>query len=158
MKNKKEAGSFRHQFAFNVRPVEHHEMDRWRTLMRQHHYLGFNRIVGEALCYVATKADQWVALLGWGSATLKCAVRDKWIGWDQALQFKRLYLIANNARFLILPSWHLPNLASHLLALNLKRLSLDWHRYHGHPIVLAETFVDSARFAGTCYRAAGGRF
>ncbi len=155
MKNKKEAGSFRHQFAFNVRPVEHHEMDRWRTLMRQHHYLGFNRIVGEALCYVATKADQWVALLGWGSAALKCAVRDKWIGWDQALQFKRLYLIANNARFLILPSWHLPNLASHLLALNLKRLSLDWHRYHGHPIVLAETFVDSARFAGTCYRAAG---
>jgi hypothetical protein len=131
-------------------------MDRWRTLMSRHHYLGFERIVGESLCYVATYNEtQWVALLGWGSAALKCTARDQWIGWDRQLQFKRLHLIANNVRFLILPDWHIPNLASHLLALNLKRLSLDWQLYHGHPILLAETFVDSTRFAGTCYRAAG---
>jgi hypothetical protein len=140
---------------FVVRPVRRDEMDRWRALMRQHHYLGFERIVGKSLFYVATKATQWVALLGWGSAALKCAARDQWIGWEPALQFKRLYLIANNVRFLILPDWHTPNLASHLLALNLKRLSQDWQIYHGHPILLAETFVDSARFTGTCYRAAG---
>lgn len=131
------------------------EMDRWRALMRQHHYLGFERIVGEALYYIVTRADQWVALLGWGSAALKCTPRDQWIGWDQTKRLRRLHLIANNVRFLILPEWHLPNLASHLLALNLKCLSRDWSVCHGHPIVLAETFVDTSRFTGTCYRAAG---
>lgn len=141
---------------FVLRPVRRDEMGRWRNLMRRHHYLGFEQIVGESLCYVATYDEtQWVALLGWGSAALKCTVRDQWIGWNRQLQFKRLHLIANNVRFLILPDWHIPNLASHLLALNLKRLSQDWQLYHGHPILLAETFVDSARFAGTCYRAAG---
>lgn len=125
--------------------------------MRQHHYLGFERIVGSALYYVATIGEQWVALLGWGSAALKCASRDQWIGWDQHLHYRRLHLIANNVRFLILPDCHQPNLASRLLAMNLKRLSDDWLRFHGHPIMLAETFVDCARFRGTCYRAAGWR-
>jgi len=138
-----------------VRPVRRQEWPRWVYLMRQHHYLGFERIVGEALCYVASRGAHWVALLGWGSAALKCAPRDQWIGWDRALQFRRLQLIANNVRFLILPDCHEPNLASRLLALNLKRLSKDWQRYFGHPLLLAETFVDAARFAGTCYRAAG---
>jgi hypothetical protein len=141
---------------FIVRPVRRDEIDRWRSLMRRHHYLGFQSIVGESLYYIVTdNADQWVALFGWGSAALKCTARDQWIGWDQELQFKRLHLIANNIRFLILPDWHIPNLASHLLALNLKRLSQDWQLYHGHPVLLAETFVDSARFTGACYRAAG---
>jgi len=34
------------------------------------------------------------------------------------------------------------------------RLSSDWERVYGHPIYLAETFVDTERFCGTCYRAA----
>jgi hypothetical protein len=104
---------------------------------------------------LATRGGDWVALLGWGSAALKCGPRDSWIGWERSLQWRRLHLIANNVRFLILPGWHQPNLASHLLALNLKRLSRDWELYFGHPILVAETFVDRARFRGTCYRAAG---
>ena len=55
----------------------------------------------------------------------------------------------------MLPGGREPNLASRILALNVKRLSRDWELYHGHPILLAETFVDRARFRGTCYRAAG---
>jgi hypothetical protein len=141
--------------ALIVRPIRREESGRWRQLMRQHHYLGFERIVGEALCYVASRGSQWIALLGWGSAALKCAPRDQWIGWDRGLQFRRLKLIANNVRFLILPGCHEPNLASRLLALNLKRLSSDWQQYFGHPVLLAETFVDGSRFRGTCYRAAG---
>lgn len=70
---------------------------------------------------------------------------------------RRLHLIANNIRFLILPEWHVPNLASRILVLNGKRLSPDWERYYEHPLWLAETFVDAARFRGTCYRAAGWR-
>jgi hypothetical protein len=123
--------------------------------MRAHHYLGFQHIVGESLWYVATAGEEWAALMGWGAAALKCGVRDRWIGWERELQWRRLHLIANNARFLILPGWNQPNIASRLLALNLKRLSADWEFCHGHPILLAETFVDGARFRGTCYRAAG---
>jgi len=138
-----------------VRPVRCEERARWRELLDAHHYLGFRPIIGESIWYVATAGDPWVALLGWGAAALKCTARDHWIGWTPALKLRRLHLIANNARFLILPAWHYPNFASRILSLNLKRLSQDWERYYGHPILLAETFVDAARFPGTCYRAAG---
>lgn len=141
--------------ALGVRLVRRDERGRWRELMRQHHYLGLDRIIGESLWYVASVAGEWVALLGWGSAALKCGVRDRWIGWDRALQWRRLHLVVNNVRFLILPGWNQPNLASRVLALNLKRLSQDWEICHGHPVLLAETFVDGARFRGTCYQAAG---
>jgi hypothetical protein len=97
---------------------------------------------------------RWLALLGWQAAALKCAARDAWIGWGRVLHYQRLHLIANNTRFLVLPAGRLPNLASRVLALNLRRLSGDWQQIHGHPLLLAETFVDPARFTGTCYRAA----
>jgi len=112
------------------------EIPKWRKLMSKYHYLGFNRIVGSSLYYVVTSGKQWVALLGWGSAALKCAPRDRWIGWDKHQQYKRLHFIANNVRFLILPGWNLPNLASKVLAMNLKRLSNDWLHFHGNPILL----------------------
>lgn len=93
--------------------------------MRAHHYLGFQPIIGESLWYVASVGEEWVALLGWGSAALKCGVRDRWISWDRELQWRRLRLVANNVRFLILPGWNRPNLASQVLALTVKRLSRD---------------------------------
>ncbi len=102
--------------ALVVRPILREEKARWCQWMRQHHYLGFERIVGESLCYVASRGADWVVLLGWGSAALKCGPRDQWIGWDRTLQWRRLHLIANNVRFLILPDWHEPNLASGLLS------------------------------------------
>lgn len=138
-----------------VRPVRQEERAAWRGLMQQHHYLGYEHPIGESLCYIASREGHWVALLGWASAALKCGVRDRWIGWERALQWRRLRYLANNVRFLILPGGREPNLASRILALNLKRLSVDWEFYHGHPLLLVETFVDSARFRGTCYRAAG---
>ncbi|WP_168185510.1 ISAs1 family transposase [Acidiferrobacter sp. SPIII_3] len=104
---------------------------------------------------VGAEADgQWLALVGWASAALKCAPRDAWIGWAKALQWQRIGLIANNARFLILPGVQVRNLASQVLGANLRRLSSDWQAVHGHGLLLAETFIDPARFAGTCYRAA----
>jgi hypothetical protein len=123
--------------------------------MNEHHCLGFRQLVGESIKYVAELNTQWVALLGWGTAAFKCASRDEWIGWSREQQWRRLIFLANNARFLILPQVQIPNLASKILSLNLKRLSADWMAVFGHPIVLAETFVEHSRFAGTCYRAAG---
>jgi len=140
-----------------VRPILPGERQRWEALMRQHHYLGFAGMVGESLRYVAECGGQWLALLGWQAAALKCRPRDRWIGWPSVLHYQRLHLIANNGRFLILPEGKIPNLASRVLSLNLKRLSADWQAVHGHPLLLAETFVDPDRFTAACYRAANWR-
>lgn len=138
-----------------VRPITHEEKSKWNELMASHHYLGFKCLAGESIKYVAMIDNKWVALLGWGTAAFKVTDRDKWIGWRPEIQWKRLKYITNNMRFLIMPDIKIKNLASKTLALNLQRLSKDWEEIHGHPIVLVETFVDSSRFAGTCYLAAG---
>jgi hypothetical protein len=137
-----------------VRPITSAERASWDTLMAQHHYLGFKSLVGRSIRYIAELHSRWIALLGWSAAALKCKPRDTWIGWPQAIQWQRLHLIANNSRFLILPHNHLPNFASKILSLNLKRLSNDWENIHGYPVLMAETFVDTSLFAGTCYKAA----
>jgi hypothetical protein len=144
--------------SLEVRPICRDERPLWDQLMRQYHYLGFRSLVGESLRYVALVNGQWVAVLGWSAAALTCKVRDRWIGWLPWLQHQRLALVANNSRFLILPTVHIPNLASRVLAYNVKRLSEDWQRRYGHPIWLAETFVDPRYFEGTCYKAAGWIF
>jgi hypothetical protein len=141
-----------------VRLVNAAELTLWDRLMAEHHYLGFRGMIGESLRYVAVHQDRWLALLGWSSAALKCKERDRWIGWTPALKLQRLPLVANNSRFLILPEVQTPNLASRILSLNLKRLSDDWVAAHGHPIYVAETFVDPQLYQGTCYRAAGWLF
>jgi hypothetical protein len=123
--------------------------------MCEHHYLGFKGLVGESLRYIAVYRDQWVALLAWAAAALSCKVRDRWIGWPAPIRWQRLPLLANNCRFLILPHSRVPNLASRILALNLKRLAHDWQSAYGHPIWIVETFVDPRLFQGTCYKAAG---
>lgn len=141
--------------AVQVRLIRGVEKETWNRLMREHHYLGFQGWVGESLRYVAEWQGGWVALVGWCAAALKCSARDRWIGWPEVLQRQRLALVANNARFLILPGPRVTNLASRVLGLTLQRLSSDWQQVHGHPVWLAESFVDPQRFAGTCYRAAG---
>ncbi len=138
-----------------VRPITSEEKSRWIELMDAHHYLGFRQLVGTYICYVALLNGRWVSLLGWSWAAMKCGARDRWIGWDEKLKWKRLKHVLNNTRFLILPDVHIKNLASKILSLNLKRLSSDWEKAFGHPVVLAETFVDPSRFQGTCYKAQG---
>ena len=140
-----------------VRPILAGEREQWEALIRAHHYLGLRSLVGKTLRYVAVADGRWLALLGWQAAALKCQGRDKWIGWTREVQYQRLHLVANNARFLVLPGEEWRNLASKVLSLNLKRLSRDWAAVHGHPVLLAETFVDRSRFTGACYRAANWR-
>ena len=139
----------------SVRPILPQEQNTWDLLMHKHHYLGFRSLVGESIRYVATYNDQWLALISWAAAALHCPPRDHWIGWDHTIKIQRVFLIANNTRFLILPYVNIPNLASKILSLNLKRLSNDWYIKYGHPIFLTETFVDPSRFSGTCYKSAG---
>jgi hypothetical protein len=137
-----------------VRPVRPFEEQRYQQLMQEYHYLGFLPKIGETLWYVAALGDQWVALLSFSASALKCAARDRWIGWNLRHQYDRLKLIVNNSRFLILPDWHIRNLGSRILSLCQRRLDTDWQKVFGHPVVLLETFVDPQRFQGTVYKAA----
>jgi hypothetical protein len=126
----------------------------WDYLIHHYHYLRLPKLVGEHIRHLLFINGQVVACLAWASAAWKLKARDQFIGWDESTKKKNLHLIANNTRFLILPWVRVKYLASKALSLSLRRLSADWEKTYAHPVYLAETFVDIARFKGTCYRAA----
>ena len=129
---------------------------RARRLLAKHHYLGDVRAVGEQLWYAITDAGgQWLGVLVFCAASRRLRARDLWIGWTEEQRRRRLPLIVNNCRFLLLPNKTFPNLGSRSLRLTLDRLSADWQARYGHPVVLVETFVDPERFCGTVYSANG---
>src|SRR3974390_3884912 len=114
------------------------------------------KAVGQRLHYVATDAQgQWLALLVFSAPAKHLKHRDRWIGWSSAQRHRRLSLVTNNSRFLILPGRSVPNLASKVLRLTLDRLPADWQSSYGHPVLVVETFVDVAQFCGTLYSARG---
>jgi len=129
---------------------------RVRQLLAQYHYRGFHGAVGENVQYLARDAQgQELAVMVFGAAAWKVTVRDQFIGWSAPQRSQRLGWVANQQRFLILPWVRVAHLASHLLALATERLSQDWQHRYGHPVCLVETFVETDRFAGTAYQAAG---
>jgi hypothetical protein len=131
--------------------------DLFAQLLRDHHYLGYSRPVGEHLKYLVLAGSRPVACLGWSSAPLKLDLRDRFVGAPKEAYRHRLHCIAYNSRYLILPWVRVPHLASHLLARVARRIARDWQDLYGHPVVLLESFVDTERFAGTCYKAANWR-
>jgi len=127
-------------------------------LLERHHYLSHHGTVGENMQYlVSGGGGEPLACVLFGSAAWQCRARDGHIGWDAATRARGLSYVTNNTRFLILPWVRVPHLASHVLGRIARRLSADWQAKYGHPIHLLETFVDTSRFAGTCYRAANWR-
>ena len=111
---------------------------RFRDLMQAHHYLGAVPGMGETVRYIAHHRGRWLALAVFSAPALKCGARDRWIGWDYGVQFGRLHLVTNNARFLILPGGE-RNLGSRVLSLCARRLVNDWPARFGHDLLLAET-------------------
>jgi len=126
----------------------------WDDLVRQYHYLGYRKMLGARLKYMALYNKRPIACIGFSSAMLKVEVRDRFIGWTEEQKGQYLPHVANNSRFLILPGVKVKNLASHLLARALKQAAFDWQRLYGCELWLVETFVDPAHFRGTCYKAA----
>jgi len=123
-------------------------------LMASEHYLGYVRPCGESLKFVAFSGLRPVGLFVWSSAPRHLAPRDKYIGWSPEIRRKNLRLVAYNTRFLV-PGWvQVPHLASHLLSRMTRILPQEWQKVYGHPVYFAETFVDTTRHRGTCYRAA----
>lgn len=129
---------------------------RARRLLAKHHYLGDVRAVGEQLFYAITDGrGQWLGVLVFCAASRRLRARDRWIGWTEEQRRRRLPLVVNNCRFLLLPHKTFPNLGSRSLRLTLDRLSDDWQARYDHPVVLVETFVDPEQFCGTVYSANG---
>jgi hypothetical protein len=132
----------------------HGSEDLFNGLMEQYHYLGYCQPVGEHLKYIVFAAQRPVACLAWSSAPRHIGCRDRFIGWSKPIREKNLHLMAYNSRFLILPWYKVSYLASHILGRMVKIVADDWQKFYGHNIFFLETFVDTERFFGTCYRAA----
>jgi hypothetical protein len=127
----------------------------WNGLMEQFHYLGKGPLCGAQIRYLVESSRYgWVGALAFSAAQWRLQERDTYIGWTEAARRAHLNQVVCNSRFLILPSVQVRNLASHVLSRCMTRLGSDWTERYGYAPVLAETFVDPSRFAGTCYQAA----
>lgn len=138
----------------NARDCGEHEKS-FNYLLKEYHYLSYKRTVGQNMKYIILGQNERIlGCLLFGAAAWKTDVRDHWIGWSPEIRERNLGLICNNTRFLILDWIRVPHLASHVLGACLRRLSQDWKARYGTDIALVETFVDTTRYAGTCYKAA----
>jgi hypothetical protein len=142
--------------SLQARLIESHELERCHGLLDEHHYLGSAKPVGERLYYVVINPQgEWLALLVFAAAAKHLKYRDRWIGWTDAQRERRLALVVNNIRFLLLPDKTFPNLGTRVLRMVLSRLSCDWQVAYSHPVLVVETFVDPDQFCGTVYTANG---
>jgi hypothetical protein len=139
-----------------ARLIDKYEAPKYDLLLDQLHYLGSSKVsLTKSLRYVIeNERGEWCALLDFGYAALKNTCLDKYLGWAENEKSKRLRYVLNNTRFLVIPEMkrRYKNLASRSLSLVTKRVSDDWEYYHGHHILVLETFVDESR-EGTCYKA-----
>jgi hypothetical protein len=131
------------------------ELALFKSMIDQYHYLGYDRSIGENMKYlVHDRNGRALACLMFGSASWSCRGRDDYIGWSKDERARGLMYMTNNSRYLILPWVSSPHLASHVLSLVLRRIAGDWLQKYGHPVHCVETFVETGRFKGTCYKAA----
>ena len=126
----------------------------WNEYVQRYHYLGYTPMSGSQMRYNVFAGEQLVALLSFGASAWKLGPREQFIGWPEPLRLKNLQRVVNNARFLILPWVQSKGLASKILSKVARQLPNDWQLRYGYRPVLLETFVESQRHRGTCYKAA----
>lgn len=127
---------------------------RWNEFIGRYHYLGYKMLPGAQIRYFVMDGERILGAMGFGAAAWKVDARERWIGWNHEQREKGLHLIVGQSRFLILPWVRCRNLASKSLAMVERRLPMDWEGLYGFRPTLLETFVDTTRFQGTCYKAA----
>jgi hypothetical protein len=143
-----------------IQPLEFQQVRRtplealFNSLIEQYHYQRHVQPVGEHLKFLVSAQGRPIACLAWSSSPRHLASRDRFIGWSAEARRQNVRFLAYNLRFLLLPWIQCRYLASHLLAGMVRRLSADWQCVYGHPLYFLETFIDPARFRGSCYRAA----
>jgi Druantia protein DruA len=141
--------------ALTVQPVSTAAIAQlWNEYLARYHYLGYTPLSGSQMRYEIFSGAQRVAFISFGASAWKLAARERFVGWDEAQRRRNLQLVINNARFLVLPWIQSKGLASKILALIARQLPQDWQQRYGYRPVLLETFVESPRHRGTCYKAA----
>ena len=148
------------EFNLHMHPVRFHKVDEtkwealWDEMVKEHHYLGYEGVIGSRVKYVITLGRQIIGAISFCSAAYKLGPRDAYIGWSEEARLSKLQHLVSNNRFLILPWIRLQNLASHVLAKSLVQLREDWEKQYGVTPYMVETFVDREKYLGTCYVAA----
>jgi hypothetical protein len=135
--------------------VQPRDIQKCDQILIEHHYLHSAQLVGGQLRYAVVCKGQWLAVAAWSAAALHLKARDRFIGWTEEQRRQRLALVVNNSRLCVLPDCHYPNLVSRFMRLMLGRLSSDWQSTWGHPVALAESFVDPQFYRGTAYKVSG---
>ena len=126
----------------------------WNKLVKEYHYLGFEGSYGGRVKYFITLGERVIGAISFCSAVYHLAPRDTYIGWDAETRIAMLpHLVANN-RFLILPEIKIKNLASRILSMSLRQMQKDWLKQYEILPYMVETFVDSEKYSGVCYKAA----
>jgi len=130
------------------------EKKRWKTYVGQYHMLGHNSVYGAQLRYFIRSGEEDLGCLQFSASSWSLAPRDEWIGWTVQDRKKRLHLVVNNSKFLVLPWIQWKNMASRALSLSARQVQKDWLRVYNYVPVLFETFVDPAFYGGISYKAA----
>lgn len=125
----------------------------WNEYVSRYHYLGYKKPFGTFLKYFIVCDRGVLGCLLFAGAAKALGIRDKWIGWGDNQRLRNLGWVINNTRFLILKWVHVKNLASLVLGQAQRRIRDDWYKRWGYRPVLLETFVDPARYYGSCYKA-----
>jgi hypothetical protein len=126
----------------------------WNEMMIGEHPRGHGPLVGRQMRYLIGSEYGWLGALGFAAPALQLAERDRWIGWDVEHRRLHLHTLVGMSRFLIRPSIKCYNLASRLLTMTMQQLPEDFEQLYNYRPLLVETFVDTSRNIGTCYRAA----
>ena len=130
------------------------QMRIWNEMMITEHPLGAGPLVGRQLRYLIGSEYGWLGALGFAAPALQLAARDRWIGWDVAQRREHLDAVVGLSRFLIRPSVQCRNLASKVLSMSMAALRDDFRQRYNYTPLLVESFVDTSRYSGACYRAA----
>ena len=127
----------------------------WRTYMSTYHRLGDPKVYGSQVRYMIKAEDgRDLGCMLFSASSWSLMPRDEWIGWSPTDRKSRLHLVINNSRYLIFPWIRVSNLASRALSMAVRRVQQDWLEAYCFAPALIETFVDSALYKGTCYKAA----
>ena len=130
----------------------------WAEYVHRYHPLGYKQSFGAQQRYFICCTQGYLGCLLFSASAWALDSRDTWIGWNIEDRKQRLHLVVNNSRFLIFPWVTVKNLASKVLSLVSRRIQTDWENRYGYRPVLLETFVDTEKYLGTCYRAANWHY
>jgi hypothetical protein len=103
-------------------------IDQLRAALNDELYLMAGRPAGNTIgqgIYPTDPDDDWpvlCAVLCWSGAALRPNDRDEWISWDPLTRGRRLPLVTQLRRFLVLQSRRAPNLTTRCMGLALRKL------------------------------------